>query len=165
MKGSATSVEPVIKVVEVELPIEEAFELFTEGMGEWWPLHTHSIAADSLEGRVAAERLVFEPREGGRIYEVMSDGAEGEWGSVLQWDPPSRAAFSWKPYLAEGPFTDVEVRFSSVSGGTKVELEHSGWERLADIAPRRRDGYDNGWPGVLDLFREAATKKRHRHSG
>jgi uncharacterized protein YndB with AHSA1/START domain len=151
-------IEPVIKVVEVVLPIEKAFQLFTEGMAEWWPLHTHSIAADTFEGQTTAETVVFEPGEGGRIYEVMSDGTDRQWGTVLEWEPPSRVVFSWKPNLSEGPSSEVEVRFETSADGTRVELEHRGWERFGELASKRREAYETGWPGVLELFRNAAAK-------
>ena len=156
MQEHATLMEPVVKSVRVELGIEDSFRLFTAGMGTWWPLERHSIAVDSLEGRVSADRLVFEENEGGRIYEVMSDGVEGTWGYVKVWDPPGRVAFSWKPNLSDGPYTEVEVRFTSVGTGTEVVLEHRGWEQFGENAEQYRRGYDAGWPGVLGLFKDTA---------
>lgn len=143
---------PLIKRALVELPPEQAFELFTEGMGRWWPLHSHSIAADSHEGRLQATGLIFEPHRGGRIYEVMSNGTEGDWGTVLAWEPPKRVVFSWKPSLADRPFTEVEVRFTGSEVGTEVELEHRGWEKLGDEGARLREGYDSGWPTILEIL-------------
>jgi uncharacterized protein YndB with AHSA1/START domain len=148
--------EPIVKNVTVGLSIDEAFRLFTVGMGKWWPLETHSIAADSHEGRLKAESLVFEEREGGRIYEMMSDGSEGDWGQVLIWEPPTRVAFSWKPSLTDDPHTEVEVRFTSTGEATDVQLEHRGWERLGLGGIDKRKGYNSGWPAVLDLFRKSA---------
>ncbi|HJR45488.1 MAG TPA: SRPBCC family protein [Actinomycetota bacterium] len=156
MREQVTLMEPVVKTVRVDLGIEDAFRLFTAGMGTWWPLERHSIAVDSLEERVTADSLVFEEREGGRIYEVMSDGAEGTWGRVQAWEPPNRVVFSWKPNLTDGPYTEVEVRFTSIGAGSEVVLEHRGWEQFGDTAERYRNGYDSGWPGVLELFKTAA---------
>jgi uncharacterized protein YndB with AHSA1/START domain len=153
---SQASLEPVVRSVQVELPVEEAFELFTAGMSTWWPLHVHSLAVDTFEGRVKAERVVFEQREGGRIYEVMSDGKEGSWGTVLQWEPPARVVFSWKPNLSDDPPTEIEVRFRATAEGTEVELEHRGWERLGAAASPRRERYETGWTRLLEIFRAAA---------
>ena len=153
MREPGALIEPLVKRVRVDLSIEKAFRLFTGGMGTWWPLATHSIAADTHEGRVTADRLVFEEREGGRIYEVMSDGTEGTWGVVKVWEPPDRAVFSWKPNLTEGPYTEVDVRFTATPDGTELVLEHRGWEQFGDDADRYRGAYDSGWPRVLELFR------------
>ena len=58
-----TATLSVRKVVRVELPLERAFELFTAGVGSWWPTLTHSIhEADVAE-------LVWEAGVGGRLYE------------------------------------------------------------------------------------------------
>jgi DNA-binding transcriptional ArsR family regulator/uncharacterized protein YndB with AHSA1/START domain len=158
VKSEHDVIEPVVKTVRVDLTQQQAFELFTEGMGRWWPLQTHSIAVDTHEGRVRAESLIFEPREGGRIYEVMSDGQEGDWGTVLEWNPPSRVVFSWKPNLSDGPWTEVEVRFAASGNGTKVELVHRGWERFGIAGSGRRQAYEEGWVGLLELYREAARQ-------
>lgn len=156
MTHQTARIEPVIKQVQVSLDVDEAFRLFTEGMDQWWPLATHSVAADTHEGRIQAVGLVFEARQDGRIVETMSDGSAATWGRVLVWEPPTRVAFSWKPTLTDSPETEVEVRFTAVDDGTLVELEHRGWERFGDDAASRRAGYDAGWPGVLKLFSAAA---------
>ena len=92
----------------------------------------------------------------------MSDGREGDWGSVLHWEPPTRVVFSWKPNLSDNPPTEIEVRFAATDDGTHVELEHRGWERLGDVASQRREGYETGWTGLLDLFRTAARDRSER---
>jgi len=71
-------IDPIRRSVEVRCSVPEAFKVFTEQMGSWWPLDVHSRAADARED-VKAERVVLEPWVGGRLYEVMSDGAEGSW--------------------------------------------------------------------------------------
>src|SRR5690606_25033550 len=82
MRLTASRSGPVVNTGTVQLPIEQAFELFTRRMGEWWPLATHSIAGE----RVA--ELRFEERIGGRLLEIADDGSECSWAEVLAWDPP-----------------------------------------------------------------------------
>jgi uncharacterized protein YndB with AHSA1/START domain len=134
----------------------QAFALFTSGIGSWWPLAAHSIAADTLGGAVTATGLVFEEGQGGRLYEVMSDGTEGEWGRVLEWDPPRHVAFSWKPNLYHGPYTRIDVTFEPLSDGTRVELVHSGWDQFGAEAAKRRNGYVSGWANLLDRYASSA---------
>ena len=69
-------IEPLRKQVKVGLPAEAAFKLFTEGMGRWWPLATHSVGEDQ------AETCFFEGWTGGRIMEVLKDGSQSERGRV-----------------------------------------------------------------------------------
>jgi uncharacterized protein YndB with AHSA1/START domain len=140
------------KTIEVAAAPDRAFRLFTEGMAGWWPVRTHSVGEDR------AETVIFEPGVGGRIYERTLDGDEHVWGTVTAWEPPGRVVFTWHP--GRGPDTeqDVEVRFEPSGTGTRVELVHTGWERLGDRAAAVRENYDGGWDIVLgERFAAAAN--------
>ena len=153
--------EPVVQSVEVELPVDQAFELFTTGMTTWWPLKTMSIAADTFEGRLEANSVSFEARLGGRVLENLSDGTSQPWGEVIAWEPPTRFVMTWKPNLEAGPSTEVEVHFSSTSdGGSLVRLEHRGWERLGVAGAAKKSGYREGWGRILTIYRDEATSRR-----
>lgn len=133
--------------ISVQAPIERAFSIFTEGIGTWWPPDHHI-----LEGELA--EMVFEPHEGGHIYDRGVDGSECRWARVLVYEPPSRVVFSWDITTSWGIETDlektseVEVRFTAETPDrTRVELEHrhldrhgEGWERMRDAV-----GSPNGW--------------------
>lgn len=155
---TTSTIEPVRSSVLVRRPVAEVFRVFTEEMSTWWPLERYSVAADTHGGRVTAERVVFEARPGGRIYERMSDGTEADWGRVVVWEPPHRVVFTWKPNLMPGPFTEVEVSFRADGDRTRVELEHRGWEQFGTAAIERRRPYEAGWTGVLRLFAEKAGR-------
>ena len=91
MSNTQAVIAPVHKTLVVECSPERAFEVFTRGLGTWWPLGTHSIGGERIT------EVVFEEHVGGRIFERHSDGGEGEWGRVLAWDPPARFAMTWYP--------------------------------------------------------------------
>ena len=140
------TVAPVQVGITVASGVGHAFRTFTEDMGAWWPSHSHSIG----EARVTA--VVLEPRVGGRLFERWDDGTEHDWGEILEWDPPRRFVCTWRPNHERPAATELEVRFEEVSGGTRVTLEHRGWERLgADAAEVRRD-YAAGWAPVVDRY-------------
>jgi uncharacterized protein YndB with AHSA1/START domain len=146
------SIEPIRKSVSVARGVDEAFKLFTEGLGTWWPFNVgHSIG----EERVAT--AVFEPKEGGRVYEVWDDGTEHHWAEVLVYDPPHRFVLAWKPNPERPAPTELEVRFRAEGTGTRLDLEHRGWERLGDPGVEARGNYDSGWPRTLELYAEAAS--------
>jgi uncharacterized protein YndB with AHSA1/START domain len=138
----------VRKSVVVGAPIERAWEVFTERIAAWWPLDTHSI------GKERIETVVVEGRDGGRIYERRNGGDEESWATVLAWEPPRRLVFTWQ--ITE-PATEVEVRFTPEGDGTRVDLEHRGWERLGAGAERRRGSYNKGWEHVLGRYQQAAS--------
>jgi uncharacterized protein YndB with AHSA1/START domain len=134
------------KSVEVGVPIETAFSVFTEQAGSWWPLETKSV------GREEAVDLIFEPEVDGRVYERLRSGDEHEWGRILAWEPPRLLALSWHPGRDPETAQEVEIRFSTTDGGTRVELEHRGWERLVATADEIPEHYDSGWEEVLARF-------------
>ena len=112
--------------------------------------------ADTFEGRVTAESITFEKRVGGRVLERMSDGTEAAWGTILAWEPPTRMVMSWKPTLVDGPSTEVELRFTPAGAqGTRIDLEHRGWELLGADA-FKRGGYAKGWERLFTRFRDVA---------
>jgi uncharacterized protein YndB with AHSA1/START domain len=140
----------------VEAPIERAFSVFTEGLGTWFP-----SAYNLLEVEIA-ER-VFEPRAGGQIYDVGTDGSECRWGRVLAYEPPDRVVFSWdispQWQIQTDPerTSEVEVRFSEEEPGrTRVDLEHRNLDRHGDgwEGIREAVGGEGGWPGCLRSFAE-----------
>lgn len=152
MPGNLTSVEPVRKSVTVPTAPQRAFELFTAHLHEWWPLRTHSVGEESAVG------VTFGEGVGGAIVETMADGSTSVWGTVTDWQPPHRVAFTWHPGSAEAEATRVEVTFTQDGpASTVVQLVHSGWERRPDGAAARA-GYQAGWDPVIGLFGYAAAR-------
>ena len=148
---------PVRKSVFVSASQEHAFEVFTSGIGRWWP-KSHKIGPADLD------RPVIEPREGGRWYELDVDGSECELGKVVAWEPPTRLILIWQltPEFAYDPdlVTEVEVTFTPDGTGTRVDLEHRDLERLGDKADAMRETVSGpgGWPGLLQLFASSAEQ-------
>ena len=142
-------IEVVRKSVTVDCAVEEAFRIFTADALSWWPVESHSIHQN-------VSAIVFEPHEGGEVFEVSSDGERGHWATVVDWDPPKRLVLAWNIRRAEAEGTEVEIRFQPDGAGTRVELEHRGWERLADGAVEKRESYDSGWEFVLGRYAEQA---------
>lgn len=138
------------KSVIVARPPEEAFRLYTEGIASWWPVRTHSVAKED------AETAIFEPREGGRIYERTTSGEEHVWGTVREWEPPRRFVHAWHPGRTPDTAQVVEATFVPAGGGTLVEIVHRGWEALGTDAQRIRETYDSGWDFVLGRYVQTA---------
>jgi uncharacterized protein YndB with AHSA1/START domain len=149
--------EPVTASVTVQVPRERAFELFTVGMGSWWP-REFSWSQEKLEA------IGIEPHSDGFAYERGPFGFTIHWGRVTAWDPPGRLVFTWQIAGDRTPQPDpelsseVEVRFQEEDGATRVALEHRGWERHGDGAREYRDGFERAgaWPYALERFAAAA---------
>jgi uncharacterized protein YndB with AHSA1/START domain len=151
--------EPLRASVTVETSPERAFELFTEGMGAWWPKE-FSWSQDKLE------EIGIEPREDGFAYERGPRGFTVHWGRVAAWDPPTRLVLLWQIAGDRSPQPDpdrsseVEIRFGEQDGATLVEVEHRAWERHGDGAQEYRDGFEQtgAWPYALERFAAAASE-------
>lgn len=154
MSTQSAAAPAVRTATVVHAPIDRAFEVFTAGMASWWPQEHHILEAELANMR-------FEPRVGGRIYDIGVDGSESCWARVLAYEPPQRLVFSWDITTHWGLETDpektseVEVRFiAEAPDRTRVELEHRGIERHGEgwEAMRNAVGSPNGWDGGLQAF-------------
>ena len=76
---------------------------------------------------------------------------------MTAWDPPRRLAYLWHLRTDRARPTDVEIRFRPDDAGTRVEIEHAGWERLGDAAEAWRGRNLAGWTTLLPHFVAAAT--------
>ena len=81
-------------------------------------------AANALGRRRAGYRR---QGTGAAITETLADGTTSVWGTITQWEPPYRVAFTWHAGTAEAEATRVEVT-----------------------------GYDSGWEPVIGRFAEIA---------
>jgi len=141
---STVAIEAVRKTVLVDFAPAEAFELFTARIASWWPVRTHSYGGDAVTD------VVFEPRVGGRVYEVTATGRQ-DWATVRTFDKPNGFVLDW--LIGDASGSEVEVRFMPEDPGSRVELEHRGF---AAADPRER--YASGWDVVLAPFAERASR-------
>jgi len=139
-------IEPIRKSITVAVPRERAFAVFTRRMDAWWPFAGHSMFEEKSRG------VAFDPRVGGLVEEIDLDGNRAAWGRLLAWDPPASFRMTWHPGREESSAQELEVRFIEVPEGTRVELEHRGWENLRERGAEARGGYDQGWGSVLDAY-------------
>lgn len=137
---------PIRKSVRVNCPIEDAFELFTEGFADWWPLAFYSISGEE------AENCALEPWAGGRIFERTRSGEEREWGSVLAWDPPTHVKFTWHPGARADDRQTVDVDFRVDADGTRITLIHGGWHLAGVETSMLHTDYTAQWSAILELY-------------
>ena len=147
-------------LIRREVPLHrsqvQAFELFTAGMGGWWPLGRCHV------GLSPAVTIVIEPKAGGRWYERGDDGSESPWGETLVFEPFQRVVLSWRVdadwHYDPAIRTEVEVNFVAQGpGDCLVQLEHRSLEQLGADAVRLQDAFDSqdGWSDLLRRFAEA----------
>lgn len=142
--------DPLRLSFDVACSAEHAFDVWTRRFGRWWR------ADHTATGEVGLE-IVLEPRVGGRIYQRDERGTEIEWGRVTLWEPPASLGYLWHLRRDRADATDVLVTFVPVGpASTRVEVEHTGWERLGADADRWRDANRGGWTSLMPHFAAAA---------
>lgn len=155
------AVAPAVKSTTAPVSAAEAFGYFTEAPLEWWP-ERHKLVSGE---RVA---MVFEPRAGGRWYEVAADGTEARWGTVLEWEPARRIVLTWRiggdwrPLPDDAGASEIEVGFAPAGdgAGTVVTVAHTRLERYGAAAAGMRAALQAPGPGgTLDAY--AAGLQRH----
>jgi uncharacterized protein YndB with AHSA1/START domain len=145
-------VEPLRVELDVRCNAQHAFSMWTERFGRWWP-RSHTVSG-------GPEAIVLEGFIGGRLYERSPDGREIDWGEITAWEPPQRLAYLWHIRRDRADATDVEITFVDRGDGTtRVEIVHSGWERLGADGATWRDANRGGWAGLLPAFFAACTEE------
>jgi uncharacterized protein YndB with AHSA1/START domain len=141
-----------------------AFALFTTEIDAWWrrgPRFRQGLGRPSL--------MRFEGGEGGRLLELYTDEAGGafEVGRVLAWKPGDRLIFEWRGNNFEpGLVTEVEVRFEPEEAGTRVTLEHRGWDRVPlEHASRHGYGASNAFTSMIGLWWGDLLTSLRAHAG
>lgn len=140
---------PLVVEFEVRASPEHAFDTWTARCGLWWP-PSHTISGDPAA-------ITFEPRPGGRIFERAADGAEHEWGEVLEWAPPTRLRYLWHLFFDRSEATEVMITFTGRDDHTVVRIEQRGWEHLGEAGPPRRTRTAQAWAGITELFARACA--------
>ena len=144
-----TNLPPVIRAAWVNRSAEDAFDIFTLEIGAWWPLPTHGLFGEK------SASVGFRDHT---LIERSVDGSEATWGSVVTWEPSRRLVIAWHPGGDGSQTSEVEVVFEPDGAGTRVVIEHRGWESFGKAAVERRLGYvgPNAWGYVLDHYADAA---------
>ena len=138
--------DPLTLTFELACSVEHAFDTWTSRIDSWWP-RDHTVSAE------AGLTVVLERAVGGRVFERTGAGAEHDWGEVTVWEPPTRLSYTWHLGADPAEATEVEIRFRPIGdGGTRVEIEHRGWDRLGAIAADRRGRNQAGWDSLLPHY-------------
>lgn len=112
-----------------------AFRLFTDEVDAWW-----ARGPKNRFRALWAGIMRFEPGVGGRLMEIYDEETcdAYEVGRIRVWEPGRRLLLDWRlPNFAPDEITEVEISFEPVEGGTRVTVEHRGWEALRLDHPAR----------------------------
>ena len=140
---TSTTDTTVHKALVVNVPIDEAFRVFTERFGDFKPREHNLMSSPIAE-------TVFEGKVGGHIYDRAEDGSECHWARILIYEPPTRVVFSWDIgptwQLETDPdnTSEVEIRFTAEAADrsrrARTPQPRPPWPWLGRRPRRRRRG-------------------------
>jgi len=155
----------VVVALRIKAPPARVFEAFTTEISAWWrpnPLFAFTPRSPGV--------MAFEDGEGGlRLVERLASGKVFEVGKVRVWEPGQRLVVGWRQAtFAPEMDTEVEVRFEAVEDGTRVTVEHRGWDSVPTAHVARHsfpDGlflrrHGEWWRDLLDGLAVAAADRQ-----
>ena len=157
---NAADIEPVRKSIRVRAPLAVSFDVFTNGLGRWWP-QDHGVA------RKPVDKMVLEPRLGGRWIEISKDGTRTPVATVTLWEPPHRLCLVWQidsQWLPDETMrSEVDICFTADGPDTTVvDLLHHKFETMgAQAGAKLRNDVAGGWPGLMERFAREAERGSH----
>jgi hypothetical protein len=129
-----------LESVVLGVPVEHAFDGFTDGAHLWWPVDTESTFGEGSHVAFLRDHLV----------EESLDGDELIWADVADWASPSLIKLEWTLGVDPQSTLDVEIRFDEVSAETcrvSIEFDHS--EAPVDDG---RGGFHCDWSLIVSRY-------------
>jgi uncharacterized protein YndB with AHSA1/START domain len=152
--------------ITVAVKPDIAFDIFTRDIDLWWKRGPAYRMRPNKNGRVR-----LEPKEGGQLYETFDDGtAPTIFAHVRVWEPGKRIVLDWHTNnYKPGEKTEVEICFSPTNDGTRVIVEHRGWEALPPDHPVRHRLPEpqflkmtgDWWRAILDSYASRSETPRN----
>jgi uncharacterized protein YndB with AHSA1/START domain len=160
----------IVVALRIAAPPLRVFQAFTEEISLWWRPNGLFAFTPRSPGQMA-----FEDGEGGRrLVERLASGKVFEVGRVRVWTPGERLVVGWRQAtFAPGMDTEVEVRFEAVAEGTRVTVEHRGWDSVPQAHVARHtfpDGlflrrHGEWWQVLLASLAAGATSGQQGGAG
>lgn len=131
----------ILVALRIAAPPETVFDAFTDDIALWWRPNSLFSFTPRSPGVMAFED--------GRLVERLPTGKVFEVGQVRAWERGARLVFGWRQAAFTPEMdTEVEVRFEAVEEGTRVTVEHRGWDSVPAPHVAR-----HGFPDSLFLQR------------
>ena len=94
------------------------------------PAAAFDLIVRELADGLARTGIAFEAGPNGKVVQ-----SGFEMGRVIAWKPGEEIRMRWRAAdWQPDEFSEVEVRFQKIEGGTRIEIEHCGWDGLISEA-------------------------------
>ncbi|MFQ4149875.1 SRPBCC domain-containing protein [Arthrobacter sp. LAPM80] len=126
--------------VVLDVPIDQAFDGFTDAVHLWWPVAEQSVFGDGSHAALLRDHLV----------EEAEDGEEMVWADVLEWESPEFIKLHWTLGQDLHGGSDVEIHFEPVENGmTRVRV---GFLRVDASDDASDESFVCDWPLILSRY-------------
>ncbi len=133
------------RTLTVGVSCAHAFRVWTKKLDLWWPPN-HRLSGESDSD------MVLEAHVGGRFYERTRSGREIEYGRITACEPPSRLAYDFYIGSDNQSPSAVEILFTPVPEGTRVEIHHGPGAMEAPRWSRTVGGYKRAWGHLTEVL-------------
>lgn len=99
--------------VVLDVPVDQAFDGFTDGVHLWWPVAEQSISGEGSHVAFLRDHVV----------EETEDGEEILWADVMEWESGEFIQLHWILGQEQYGSADVEIHFEAAGAGqTQVRV-------------------------------------------
>ena len=126
--------------IAIEANAETVWKSITEEIGQGWPKDFYCVAG--------SDKLVLEPKPGGRIYEENSNGSGLLWGTVLEINPPKSIAWQGQIMPPWGGPAISMLRLSLEARGDETVLRVTDC-LIGNISETLRGELETGWRQIF----------------
>ena len=133
------------KEVEINAPIEIAFEAMLEELGP---------EAQMPDGKPLA--LKIEPWPGGRWYRDLGNNVGHFWGHVQVIKPPTLLEICGPMAMSYAAANHIQYRLKAEGRATRLTLHHRA---IGLIPQEHRDGMPEGWEQWIGNIRDRAERR------
>ncbi|MHA7175996.1 SRPBCC domain-containing protein [Arthrobacter sp. Sr24] len=126
--------------VLIDVPVDQAFDGFTDGIHLWWPVSEQSVFGDGSHIALLRNHLV----------EESIDGEEIIWADIVEWEAPEHLNLLWVFGNDPESEREVDVVFEAANQGmTRVKITFHQSSAGEDL---NESEFSCDWPLILSRY-------------
>ncbi|ALO67508.1 hypothetical protein AS189_14690 [Arthrobacter alpinus] len=137
---SPREADPCEQSVIIDVPVDQAFDGFSDSVHLWWPVAEQSVFGEGSHVAILRDHLV----------EESEDGDEVIWAEIQEWDSPGLIRFHWTLGDENLGSNDVDVKFETANESmTRVTIS---WEQVLDQQSDSENAFTCDWSLILSRY-------------
>lgn len=140
--------------IEINAKRPVIWKAMTKEINKWWP--------GSFYSSEATKAFVMEPHVGGRVFEDWGNGAGGEWGRLIVFQPHEKLIWAGNHFGGSGKNWGnffVTIQLKDHGKGVMLEFEDSGFGML-DAG--MKSSLESGWKELYGTHLKDYVEKKNK---